>query len=329
MLCFALLFTAGTAAAAPGFELTPVLEPEPHLVATAHGVGQVAAGPVTLGWEDDAAVSTATMPFRQGAETLAVALVMSGQELFIGNAAIEPDPNAQATGVLYAFQAALDELRLATTAPPGSTFEVVTYATGTHVQVPPVPIGEAAGSQLGSEKDYRGKIGNDLVAGIEVAMHDLQASPAPIKLLFVFGDGNDTNNEEAKRALADLGAQASAHRIAIGGAIWKSVVSDSAHNVVRVLAPDAKLVSDGAEAAHELGAAIDRATDRMAVTFDARAPWDGKPHAFMLRVGGVNIGPVIAQLPDLRRPWWRPAWTQLVLGLGVVALIAALLQRRR
>ncbi|CAN5564879.1 hypothetical protein BH11MYX1_BH11MYX1_53370 [soil metagenome] len=329
MICLGCLLITTMASAEPGFDLAPALDPRPHLVVTTRGVGQQARTPIVLGWEGAAAISTTTTPFRGGHETLAIVLVLASQELFVGNQSFEDDEKVRTMGVLKRFEAGLDQLELATLAPPGSTFEVVTYATGTHVQVAPELLPQVRGSQLGTELDYRGGIGTDLVAGLEVAMHDLDQSRASIKLLYVFGDGNDTNNDHATHALGELGARALAHHINVDGVIWKTMVSSTSDNVVRRLVPDAKLVSDGDEAVREFGTAIERVTDRMYVSFDSLEPWDGTPHTFTLRVDGTVLGPVAAQLPDLRQPWWHPSWPQVLLCLGVVALIAAMLRVRR
>jgi len=249
--------------------------------------------------------------------------------LFVGDTSFETDDTIRTKGILVGFEAALDTIGFGKLAPAGSTFEVVTYSNGTQVRVRAEPLAEVKGRQLGSEKDYNTGIGTDMVEGIEVAMRDLDHCPAAIKLIYVFGDGNDTFNDGAKDKLDELAAHALVRRIVIDGVIWKTMVSNDEQNLIRRIVPAAKVVLDGPAAAQEFEAAIQRVLDRMYVSFDASAAWDGTPHAFTLRVDGMLLGPVTAQLPDLRRSWWHPGWTQILLGLGIVALVAALLRLRR
>jgi hypothetical protein len=74
--------------------------------------------------------------YSEGTETIAIALVINGQEIWIGNEEVEPDPNAQYQGVLKNLEAAIDKLQLGNAGPPGSKGVVISYSQGAEVKVP-------------------------------------------------------------------------------------------------------------------------------------------------------------------------------------------------
>ena len=104
--------------------------------------------------------------YSEGTETIAIALVINGQEIWIGNDEIETDPNSQYPGVLKNLEGAIDKLQLGNAGPQGSKGIVVSYSTGAEIKVPMGDLKLITGAALGSQKDYDGKIGTDMVQGI-------------------------------------------------------------------------------------------------------------------------------------------------------------------
>ena len=71
----------------------------------------------------------------EGTETIAIALVINGQEIWIGNDDIETDENAKYQGVLKTLEAAIDKMGLPNAGPPGSKGLVISYSVGAEVKV--------------------------------------------------------------------------------------------------------------------------------------------------------------------------------------------------
>jgi hypothetical protein len=264
--------------------------------------------------------------FADGTEPIAVALVMCGQELFVGNDQFETDENATYLGVLMPLEHGLDTLGLSRIGPAGSTISVVTYDTGARIAVPTMPLDKFRGDVLGSQKDYRGKIGTDMVQGIELGLRQLAASDAPHKVMIVIGDGNDTNNEAAQSALKDLKRLAARSNVTTEAVIYKSVVSAEGEIISKMI-PTAKMVNsiDGMTAA--IGDGLGRVTSRYYLTFvDKRLPWDGQTHDLILTIDKTDADPVTMTLPDLREPgtpWWRGRLAQVGIGVLLVGLLIA------
>ena len=111
--------------------------------------------------------------YNQGTETLAVAIVMNGWELWIGNdkeAGLAEDDPTRRQGVLIELRAALDKLSFKDAGPPGSLGMVITYGDRAVARVPMGPLQNINGSALGTQKDYLGTTGVELVKGIEMAL---------------------------------------------------------------------------------------------------------------------------------------------------------------
>jgi hypothetical protein len=260
--------------------------------------------------------------FADGPDRLAIAIVIDGQELFIGNDDYEDDENSRYPGVLAQLEAELDKMQLATRAPAGSTISVVEYGNGARIRVPTEPLTAFSAAQLGTQHDYYRQIGNDMVAGVELGMHQLDASDAPVKLLFVIGDGNDTNDEAAKSQLRELKKRAAQSHVIVNAVTYKTAISAEGE-VVTMLAPGAHTVNSVEGLASSIDDQLDRATSRYYLTFiDDRLPWDGRGHDLTLAFGHDEADPVWVTLPGHRggSVWWRGVFAQIGLGLGLVAL---------
>lgn len=320
---FVFVLALSTSAHAQTAELSVERAPVPHLAGMVKGAGTRVTGEVRLTWDGESVRAQTVTPYREGREPLAIVILLQTSEMFTGNTSFERDPQIKTDGVLLAMQKELAQLHLAELVPPGSTIEVVTYANSAAVKVASEPIGAFRPDQLGSEREYRGSIGSELERGIELGIRELEASPLPLRLLYVIGDGNDTNNDRAAQELVTLRKRAEAHQILLGAAIWKSQIS-SDDDIVKFLVADAGKFVNGHDIVRALYRSVEQAADRTYVTFEAGLPWDGDDHAFVVTIDGRALPAVTIAMPDLRPPrsraWWLLAIGVLALGLGVIRL---------
>jgi hypothetical protein len=268
--------------------------------------------------------------YTEGKETIAIALVINGQEIWIGNDEIETDENAKYAGVLKNLEAAIDKLQLGNAGPTGSKGMVVSYSQGAEIKVAMGELKNITGGALGSQKDYRGKIGTDMVQGITTGMAELSKVTTARKALIVVGDGNDTNNETAKSSLAQMKKEAAKQNIQLFAVIYKSAVSTEG-NVITTMIPTAKTVNSIDGIASELNAIIARMADRYYLTFpgyddkiSAGLPFDGKDHDLTIKIDQQDLDPITVTLT----PKWDPPkhggfpWLVLILVLfGLLLLI--------
>jgi hypothetical protein len=266
--------------------------------------------------------------YSEGTETIAIALVINGQEIWVGNDDYETDENAKYAGVLKALEQAIDKLQLGNAGPPGSKGVVVSYSTGAEIKVPMGDLKAITGGALGSQKDYSHKIGTDMVQGITMAMAELSKVSTARKALIIVGDGTDTNPEGAKSQLKDLKEQARKQNIALFAIVYKSALTGDAPVVLTTMVPGAKTVSSIDGVASELNAIIARIQDRYYLTFPGYdpkikqgLPWDSKEHDLVIKIDQTELEPVSLVLA----PTWNPPSTGgfpwLVLILVVVGLL--------
>lgn len=284
----------------------------------------------TVGGQKVAIKADKFRDYAEGTETIAIALVINGQEVWIGNEDVEKDANAQYPGVLKNLEGAIDKLQLGNAGPPGSKGIVISYSQGAEVKVPMGDLKNITGGALGSQKDYTGKIGTDMVTGITMAIAELQKVSNPRKALIVIGDGNDTNNEAAKSQLAQLKKDAANAKINLFAIIYKSVVSGEG-NVITTMIPNAKTVNSIDGIATELNAIIARMSDRFYLEFPGYdpklkqgLPWDAKDHDLVLKNDQTEYEPITLQLAP---KWSAPTeggfpWLILIgVLVGVILLI--------
>jgi len=178
-----------------------------------------------------AACSGASSPTstKDKAAPVSVAIVYCGWELWIGNDQLLPaeDPSRY-PGVLGAMKTALDQADLAHAMPPGSQGMLIEYSNQASVRVPLGPIANLTGAALGTQKDYYGTQGSELVRGVTLAVDQLEKAPAGKKQLIVLSDGNDTNNEAAKVELVKLKQRVHNLGIEVTSIIYKTAMSDQA-----------------------------------------------------------------------------------------------------
>ena len=311
----------GLAAAEP--DVTFRMLDHERIAATVSGGPRVPASDLTLATADATARASDIRDYAASGEPLALALVINGQEIWIGNDDVEPeDSPAHYPGALKGLERALDRVPLAAQMPAGSEATVVSYATGARVLLHGAPLAELTGAALGAQSDYYTKIGFDLVQGIELATSELSHSRAARKVMIVIGDGNDTNNDVAKVALAELRHDAAVHQIETYAIIYKSVISADT-SVIPAFTSHITVVNSADGMAAALANIATRIADRYEVTFDASAlPWDGNVHELEVRVAGEPIASQDVRLPShvAPRPWWQ---SRELLELAVGTLLAA------
>lgn len=262
----------------------------------------------------------------EGDDAIAIAIVYNGQEVYIGNERIttEDDPSRY-IGVYAGLRHALDELG-ARRVPAGSEVSLISYAQGAMHPVPTRPLWQLSGDAIGSERDYYGRFGTDLIAGIDDGIRTLEAARTPLRALIVIGDGNDTNNEAAKQALVELKRRAARDGISTFAVIYKGMLSDPGQ-VITAMIPGAHTINT----MDDVGAAIDgflsRITDRVYLRFaPEELGWDGHAHAFVLRADNADVDTVMAEVPyrGSATPWYRTGYVlQLLAGFAAMLVVAA------
>ena len=117
---------------------------------------------------------TSKREYTQGTEKLAIAIVMNGWEIWIGNDDVLPEGDpSRFPGVLKSLEAALDKVQFKDAGPAGSLGTVITYADSATVRIPMGPLDKITGSQLGTQKDYFGTQGVELVKGVDLGLTEL------------------------------------------------------------------------------------------------------------------------------------------------------------
>jgi Inner membrane component of T3SS, cytoplasmic domain len=266
--------------------------------------------------------------YTEGTDTIAIALVINGQEIWIGNEDVEPDPAAQYQGVLKNLTSAIDRLKLGEAGPPGSKGLIISYSTGADIKVPMSPLKDLTGAALGGQKEYRGKIGTDMVQGITAGITELGKASTVRKALIVVGDGNDTNNDLAKAQLADLKKQALKQNIDLFAVIYKSAVSQEG-SVITTMIPTAKTVNSIEGIASEMSSIIERMKNRYYLTFPGfdkklkkGLPWDGKDHDMIVKIDQKELE---AFPLNLSPTWGIPKSSGSFPWLAVILSIVGLL----
>jgi hypothetical protein len=267
----------------------------------------------------------------EGTETMGIALVISGQKVWIGTDDYAADESLKYEGVLKNLEAAIDKLQLGTVFPVGSKGVVISYSTGADVKVAPTDLKSITGAALGNQKDYQTKLGTDLVSGITEGMAQLTKLTTTRKALIIIGDGNDTDPDKAKPLLADLKKQATKSGIQTFAIVYHGAASLD-NVVIQTMVPGAKTVNsiDGIQA--EMSAIVSKLTDRYSLVFpgydvktEQGLPWDGKEHDLVLKIDQTELEPVAVNLSP---PWSPPSkggtpwWVFVLIPVGAILLIA-------
>src|SRR5678815_2937534 len=185
------------------------------------------------------------------------------------------------------------------------------------------------GAELGTQKDYLGTKGVELVKGVELALSELHKVQASRKVLIVVCDGMDTNMEAAKGQLLNDKQLAKTDGVQTFAIIYKGALSGDG-NVISTMIPQTQFVNSADNIATAISAILARMADRQYLTFpgyDTKAGlglnWDGKPHNLILKVDKDDTDPV--QL-TLAPPWNQskagfPWLTVILITLGGIILV--------
>jgi hypothetical protein len=259
--------------------------------------------------------------FIQGTETVAIAIVLEGWEIWIGNDEYIPqDDPSHYPGILKALQQALEKVNFKEAGPKGSMGMVITYADKAAIRVPMGPLDRITGSALGTQRDYQNTKGVELVKACQLGIAELGKVQAPIKAMIVISDGDDTNPDSAKAEMAALKKQAQQNSIQVFGIIYKGVIQND-RNFLAALVPTSTVNS-----ADNIVTAIQHILSRMAArqyllfpgkdpTTGVALPWDGKQHNLILKIDNKDVEDVI---PATLAPIWSPPgggfpWLVLIL----------------
>ncbi|MEO8706051.1 MAG: FHA domain-containing protein [Kofleriaceae bacterium] len=282
--------------------------------------------------------------FKKGTETIAVAIVLQGWEWWIGNDKEVPptnfpqgaeDPSHRA-GVLVELRAALDALKFGEAGPPGSLGTVITYGDKAVTRVPMGPLGNITGSALGTQMDYFGASGSELVQGVNMGISELHKVTAGRKVLIVVCDGTDTNNETAKIALLNSKRQAKDEGIQTFAIVYR-IPETPAGNVIGVMIPQTTQVNGAQNIASTIASILSRMDDRQYVTFNGynRATqtgflWDNKVHKLVVQVNGKDNE---SEEVEVTFPLWDPTppsgfpWlVVIIVVVGVLLLIVIMVK---
>jgi hypothetical protein len=270
--------------------------------------------------------------YTQGTEKLAIAIVMNGWEIWIGNDDVLPDGDpSRFPGVLKSLEAALDKLQFKEAGPQGSVGTVITYADSATIRIPMGPLDRITGSALGTQKDYFGTQGVELVKGVDLGLSELHKVQVSRKVLIVICDGLDKNMEAAKGQMVALKARAAADKIDTFAIIYKGGMSGDG-NVVSAMIPGTQTVNTAENIATAIQSILSRMADRQYLTFPGfdpkiglGLPWDGKTHNLILKIDKDDTDPIQITLAP---PWnvAKPGFPWLVVILvGVGAILLAII----
>lgn len=269
--------------------------------------------------------------YTEGTETVAIAFVVNGQQIWIGNDEYAPEGTGYA-GVLKPLQGAMDKLQIANAGPPGSKGMLVSFSNGATIKVPMGDLKNITGAALGGQKDYEGKFNTDMVQGITTGIAELSKTTTARKVLVVIGDGVDTNPDGARAMLKDLKEQARKQNIQLFGVMVKSAITKDENIVLPALIPTAKLVTSSEGIASELNAIIARLADRYYLTFPGYdpklklgLPWDGKEHDLTLKIDQTELEPATIALAPVWNPPSKGGFPWLVVILVVVGLLVIII----
>jgi hypothetical protein len=193
------------------------------------------------------------------------------------------------------------------------------------------PLDRITGSALGTQKDYFGTQGVELVKGVDLALTELHKVQVSRKVLIVICDGLDKNMEAAKGQMVALKARATSEGIQTFAIIYKGGMSGDG-NVISAMIAATQTVNSAENIATAIQSILARMADRQYLTFPGfdpklglGLPWDGKAHNLILKYDKDDTDPVQLSLA----PAWsavKPSFPWLVVILVVVgALILAII----
>ena len=272
--------------------------------------------------------------FNPNSETLSIAIVLYGWEIWIGNDKIPPsdkfpeDDPSRLSGILDSLEQALDTVKFNEAGPPGSLGMVITFTDKVSIKVPMGPLSAINGAALGSQSDYFGTHGAELVRAIELALSELNKTQTARKVLIVVCDGIDADNEHAPAALANLKTQATQAGIQTFGFIFHGPGAyDGPSSVLEAFVPT-KLLTGAETIGPALSYILARMADRQYLTFpgyDSKLglglPWDGKQHNLVLKIDKTDLEPV----PITLSPIWKATKAGFLWLIVLISLLGAII----
>jgi hypothetical protein len=256
---------------------------------------------------------------------IALAFVINSQELNMapGND-LDEEYRSMGRG-LELISKAFEAARFHEGLPAGSTAVIVGYNTGAHMILPLGPIERLDAKVLGTPNDYRGRIGTDLVTGVEVGLAHLARANAASRVMIVIGDGNDTNNDAAKKELPGLAHRAHLKGITIIAAVWKTALSLEGHVIDR-LTKSVVMVPRGEGIEKAIVDPIESLRRRRYLYFPTdKLPHDGKPRLYTVHRGDAPAQPFTLSLapPPPSDPQRRSLWLYVAIGAAALVLLRA------
>lgn len=314
--------------------IAPTGTDAPQIRATVTGAPALPRSQYTLVDENGVTVSASSVvDFANGPDTVALAVVVQGSEVVMGN---ETFVSAEAADSLPGYWSGvangLEAMDLGRRLPRGSQAMLVTYDDAASMRVPMGPAGRVGAAALGSQRSYHGKVGSDLVGGLATAVDALAVTRADLKVLLVIGDGSDTNHEAAVPVLARVKHRAVQQGIRVVSLLYQGSVPPS-DRLVEYLTPGTYVATNETMTAG-MSDVIAHLSRRTTVVFPGEhLTWDGRPHTFSVLVGKdaqepVTIGTFDGVGPGEPAPWWHSWWNQVAIGLGAVALVMLLMRLR-
>jgi hypothetical protein len=266
--------------------------------------------------------------FIQGTETVAIAIVLEGWEIWIGNDDYIPeDDPSRYPGILKSLSQALDKVNFKEAGPKGSMGMVITYADKATVRVPMGPLDRITGNALGTQSEYKNTKGVELVKAVQLGLAELSKVQAPIKAMIVISDGDDTNPDTAKAEMTQLKKLAAQQAVQVFGIIYKGVIQNE-RNFLSALTTTSTVNS-----ADNIVTAIQNILSRMAArqylvfpgidpTTNVALPWDGKQHNLILKIDNKDVEDVI---PATLSPIWSPPTAGFPWLILIIIVVGALL----
>ncbi len=270
--------------------------------------------------------ATSVRAYIQGSETIAVAVLIEGQQIWIGNDTYIPEGGeGRYEGALTKLAPVIDKLNKV--GPPGSLGTVLVYHSSVDTKLPMGELKNLNGAALGNQRDYQNKVSSELTNGVTQALAELKKVTTSRKALVVIGDGGDTNADAAKKALADLKKQAEADRVEVFAIVFQSALEVEV-KVINNLVPGATTANTAESVAAAIDGIVARLNDRVYVTFPgydmklkAGFTWDGKEHEMMVKIDQDELE---TKSLVLAPPWKRGGagfpWA-LALGLPIGGLL--------
>ncbi|MBP9085468.1 MAG: FHA domain-containing protein [Kofleriaceae bacterium] len=262
----------------------------------------------------------------QGSETIAVAVLIEGQQIWIGNDTYIPEGGeGRYEGALTKLAPVIDKLNKV--GPPGSLGTVLVYHSSVDTKLPMGELKNLNGAALGNQRDYQNKVSSELTNGVIQALAELKKVTTSRKALVVIGDGGDTNADAAKKALAELKKQAEADRVEVFAIVFQSALEVEV-KVIGNLVPGATTANTAESVAAAIDGIVARLNDRVYVTFpgyDLKLKtgftWDGKEHEMMVKIDQDELE---TKSLVLAPPWKRAGagfpWA-LAIGLSLGSLL--------